>query len=169
MLSVVAPLGLAAAAGSALVVDLDPEGPAYPGPGSLAALVADGPRLTDLRPARSGVAILRNGGVAADAASEVLEAIVAGWPAVVFRLPATAAPARDAVCVASLVPRPLFSHPTGSRLVLQSCGWRLDPPDEAVVLPRPSRTTMRRLVEGVMPPRLDRWVRAWRPVWRWGR
>ena len=43
LLSATAPLGLAAAAGTALVVDLDPEGPVYPGPASLADLVVEGP------------------------------------------------------------------------------------------------------------------------------
>src|SRR3990172_4895059 len=38
LLSAVAPLGLAAAAGTALVVDLDPAGPPYPGRNSLAGL-----------------------------------------------------------------------------------------------------------------------------------
>ena len=44
VLSVVAPVGLAAAAARpALVIDLDPNGPAYPGTRSLADLVGEGP------------------------------------------------------------------------------------------------------------------------------
>ena len=73
LLSATAPLGLAAAAGTALVVDLDPDGPAYPGRASLADLVADGPRRADLVPSRDGVAVLRNGGVEATAAREVIQ------------------------------------------------------------------------------------------------
>src|SRR5688572_21737320 len=43
VLSVVAPVGLAAAAARpALVIDLDPDGPTFPGPRSLAELVGDG-------------------------------------------------------------------------------------------------------------------------------
>ena len=57
VLGAVAPLGLAAAAGTALVVDLDPGGPRYPGPATLADLVADGPRRGDLSPSRRGVSI----------------------------------------------------------------------------------------------------------------
>ena len=64
LLSSVAPLGLAAAVNTALVVDLDPDGPNYPGTASLADLVIKGPRLVDLEPQRSGLAVLRNGGIA---------------------------------------------------------------------------------------------------------
>ena len=86
LLGAVAPLALAAAAGTALVVDLDPQGPRYPGSGSLADLVRDQPRRDDLRPGRAGVAVLRNGGIDPEAAEEVLVALAKDWPAVVFRL-----------------------------------------------------------------------------------
>ena len=42
VLSLVAPLGCALQAGTALVVDLDPGGPPMPGGGDLASLVARG-------------------------------------------------------------------------------------------------------------------------------
>ena len=74
LLGALAPLGLALAAGTALVVDLDPLGPHYPGTTSLADLVAEGPRQADLKPAHRGVAVLRNGGVAPAAAAEVVAA-----------------------------------------------------------------------------------------------
>jgi hypothetical protein len=54
ILGAVAPLALAAAAGTALVVDLDPGGPRYPGAATLAGLVADGPRRSDLEPDAKG-------------------------------------------------------------------------------------------------------------------
>ncbi|MEE8489046.1 MAG: hypothetical protein V3S43_01840, partial [Acidimicrobiia bacterium] len=72
VLGAVAPLGLAAASGTALVVDLDPNGPNYPGASSLAALVADGPRRSDLQPVRKGVAVLANGGIEPEDAEAVL-------------------------------------------------------------------------------------------------
>ena len=51
LLGALAPLGLAAACpGPVLVIDLDDGGPQYLGEQSLADLVADGPRLDDLRP-----------------------------------------------------------------------------------------------------------------------
>ncbi|MCP3995759.1 MAG: hypothetical protein GY722_11930, partial [bacterium] len=78
VLGIVAPLALASSAGTALVVDLDRDGPRYPGIGSLADLVEQGPRLDDLRPARAGVAVLRNGGIDAADAGEVIAALVQG-------------------------------------------------------------------------------------------
>ena len=54
VLGAVAPLAMAAAAGTALVVDLDPHGPAYPGAVGLAGLVSEGPTRLDLEPALAG-------------------------------------------------------------------------------------------------------------------
>ena len=82
VLHALAPLGLAAARGTALVVDLDEEAPSYPGSTSLAKLVISQPRLSDLRPLRSGVAVLPNGSINPREAAEVVEALVTGWPAV---------------------------------------------------------------------------------------
>ena len=89
VLHALAPLGLAAARGTALVVDLDEEVPSYPGSTSLANLVVSHPRRNDLRPVRSGVAVLSNGLVSPQEAGQVIEALVAGWPAVVFRMGAS--------------------------------------------------------------------------------
>src|SRR5690606_40224234 len=61
LLSAVAPLGLAAAASTALVVDLDPDGPAYPGDRTVVELIDEGPRHVEIQPSRSGVAALETG------------------------------------------------------------------------------------------------------------
>ncbi|MDP2622828.1 MAG: hypothetical protein Q8Q29_03405, partial [Actinomycetota bacterium] len=74
LLGALAPLGLALAAEDAVVVDLDPLGPRYPGDRSLADLVQDGLRRDDLTP-RRGVGVLRNGGVAPIEAKSVIEAL----------------------------------------------------------------------------------------------
>jgi hypothetical protein len=164
VLGAVAPLALAAAAGTALVVDLDPAGPLYPGDGSLADLVAEGPTRRHLEPVRRGVAVLRNGGIESEAAAEVLHALVAGWPAVVFRLPAHDRPAGPGVVpVRPLVPGGVIrtvEHPS----VYQSAGWRVPQPGPGLVLPRPPAAVVRSLLEGVRP-RPNRWIRAWRAVW----
>lgn len=164
VLGAVAPLGLAAAAGTALVVDLDPGGPRYPGPGTLANLVTDGPRRSDLRPERHGVAVLANGGVGPEAARVVVDALVQGWPAVVLRLPKNHAGGAGAVPVVPLVPGGLFSQ-YGSEAVFQRAGWRVAAPEGSVVLPRPRRSTIASLLTGVAPLPRDRWVAAWRPLW----
>jgi hypothetical protein len=164
VLGAVAPLALAAAAGTALVVDLDPHGPPYPGAAGLADLVAEGPTRRDLEPARRAVAVLRNGGVEADDAADVLEALVAGWPAVVFRLPPHRRPEPAGVVpVRPLVPGGLF--PADDRpAVYQSAGWRIAAPGPGIVLPRPASAVVGALLEGVRPRR-NRWIRSWQRVW----
>lgn len=173
VLGALAPLGLAIAGGTALVVDLDPLGPRYPGDRSLAELVAEGPRRADLSPARRGVAVLRNGGVSAAAAAEVVAALLAGWENVVLRLPSRPLPAEagpPVVPVHLLLPGRLFPRAAGpavyqstrARLALPGPGWRL---------PVPSADTVSGLLRGRLPVAGDRWVRAWRGVWEepWGR
>lgn len=164
VLGAVAPLGLAAAAGTALVVDLDPGGPRYPGSESLADLVANGPRRDDLHPIRRGVAVLANGGIEAEDAEHIVSALVDGWPAVVLRLAADHSGGGGAVPVLPLVPGDLFSD-YGSRAVYQRSGWRVSAPDGATVLPRPRRSTIAMLLDGRMPPPRDRWIGGWRAVW----
>lgn len=164
VLGTVAPLALAAAAGTALVVDVDPDGPSYPGTGSLAQLVESGPRLSDLRPAASGVAVLRNGGVALEDAAEVLTALAAGWPNVVFRSPmCRSLPEVPTVPVVPLLPgRMTRRHERAA--VYQQMGWHEQAPGPIVTLATPSRSTVTALLEGRMPSR-NRWVQAWRQVW----
>lgn len=159
-----APIALAAAAGTALVVDLDRAGPSYPGAMSLARLVAQGPRRVDLSPPRPGVALLANGGVGTEECADVLDALIAGWPAVVLRL-APAVETDGAITVVPLAGRNLLPAPSG-RVVYQRSGWGERAPDGALVLPRPSRATLRRLLSGVSALPGDRWVRAWQAVWR---
>lgn len=165
LLSFVAPLALAAAVETALVVDLDPQGPRYPGESSLASLAAEGPRRADLQPERRGLAILRNGGIEASDCGELLAALCDGWPAVVLRLEPSVAPPEEAgvVPVRPLLPAPLTA---GGSLpaVYQRCGWRVRPPGPGPVLPPPRRASLLALLEGRRPVR-DRWLQAWRQVW----
>jgi hypothetical protein len=164
VLAAVAPLALALAAGTALVVDLDPGGPAYPGAGSLAALVRDGPRRVDLAPPRRGVAVLANGGIGAGEAAEVVAALVAGWPAVVLRLPAgEPVTSHPVVPVRVLAPAIVASRP-GGPAVYQQGPWRMALPGPGVLLPRPRPGAVRALLTGDRPP-AGRWLRAWRQVW----
>ena len=168
VLHALAPLGLAAARGTALVVDLDEEAPPYPGSTSLAKLVVSQPRLADLRPLRSGVAVLPNGSINPREAAEVVEALAAGWPAVVLRLgdrhglpPAfSEAPV---VPVAPLLPG--FLHPPViSPAVYQAVLPGPPPRLRGVVLPPLGRSHIQRMLSGMgFPPR--RWVKAWERVW----
>ena len=160
LLGVLAPLGLGAAGGTALVVALAPAGPRYPGDGSLAHRVAEGPRRVDLSPPRSGLAVLRNGGVGWFEAGEVLDALTEGWPSVVFRLPPGEDVRTSDIVVAPLVPGGVL--PARTATVYQDLGFRIPAPGP--LLPTLSRTTAGSLLAGSMPTR-SRWVRAWRPAW----
>ncbi len=163
LLGALAPLGLGAAAGTALVVDLDPAGPHYPGDGSLAELVAEGPRRVDLSPSRSGLAVLRNGGVDSSEAGQVLAALISGWPAVVLRLPGAAPVEREPdLVVYPLVPGGLFPAHPASAAVYQDLGFRIPAPGPR--LPVLSRGTAAALLAGAVQSR-SRWVRAWEAAW----
>jgi hypothetical protein len=154
LLSIVAPLGAAAAVGTALVVDLAPDAPPLPGGRrTVADLVADGPSAEDLTPHRRGVAVLRSGGVDADAAGDVVAALRQGWPFLVERRPS-----------AGIVVAPVFGPPSDA-VVHQPTGLVPLPPDlPGIVLPRLSPSTAKRLLTGREAG--GRWVRAWRRVWR---
>ena len=166
MLGALAPLGLGAAAGTALVVDLDPAGPHYPGTGSLADLVTEGPRRSDLSPDRSGLAVLRNGGVEPAAAAEVVAALEDGWPTVVLRLPGDPSAGREPdIVVHPLVPGGLFPSPVPEAAVFQDLGFRIPAPGPT--LPVLSRATAAALLAGSIPAR-SRWVRAWQSAWEGG-
>jgi len=170
LLGAVGPLGLAAAApGPALVVDLDPAGPSFPGDESLAALVADGPRRADLEPdGRSRLACLRNGGIDPTESADVVDALIKGWPYVVMRLGPTQPTTVATVELRLLLPGGLFPH-DGSPAVYQDGGWRIAAPGPGPVLPKPRPATMRALLHGISPSP-DRWLRAWHKVWSmpWG-
>lgn len=171
VLGAVAPIALAMAHATSLVVDLDPLGPRYPGEMTLARLVAVGPRRADLEPRRRGVAVLPNGGVEPEEAIEVVSALVAGWPAVVIRLPQVGPPRVPDGLNAPVVPiRPLLPadmlQPTSGAVVWQGAGWRVTPPGPGPVLPRARAATVRALLDGVRPRR-DRWLSAFAKVWDW--
>lgn len=171
VLSVVAPVGLgAAAARPALVIDLDPDGPPYPGPRSLAELVEDGPTRSELFPAMSRtrgsrLALLRNGGIDWETSVPVIEALAREWPALVLRLPSSGGPwPWPVVPVVPLFPGIL--HPLGTQAaVWQSVtSGRRDVPGPGPVLPILDRFALGRLLTLRTEPR-GRWVRAWSQVW----
>lgn len=159
----IAPLALAAAVGTALVVDLDPDGPSYPGTGSLAELVDQGPRLSDLRPTVRGVAVLRNGGIRAEEASDVVAALCQSWPNLVIRAPASN-PLEYSPTVPVVPLLPGMTHRIERAAVYQQMGWHEPAPGPALTLPTPARGVARALLEGRLPRR-SRWIAAWRAVW----
>jgi len=169
VLGAVAPLALATTQPTALVVDLDPGGPLYPSVRSLRKLVEEGPRAADLRPSRTGVALLANGGIGTEDSREIVHLLLRGWPVVVLRLPPQApddVPA-PVVPVRLLTPGGLF--PGRGRAVYQPVALgprprRRPETDGSLVLPAAPRRVVRALLEGTRPV-ASRWATAWRRVW----
>jgi len=167
MLGAIAPLGFAVAVGGpALVIDLDAGGPSYFGSGSLAELVANGPRRADISPSRQGVAVLRNGGISYRDAKDVISALIAGWPSVVLRLPARRIEVpHQTIPVIPLLPAGLGAV-AESAAIYQDAGWRVAAPGPGIVIPVPRRSTWLALSRGKRPPS-DRWLRALKGAWAW--
>lgn len=170
VLGAVAPLGLLAAGGpTRLLVDLDPGGPRYRGSGTLAEMVEQGPTAGDLRPTRRGAAVLANGGIGLADAFEVVKALIAGWPQVVLRVPTSAGELSDlvptpVVSVHPLLDIELFAAPQGLT-VYQRMSRSRHTRVSGLVLPVPNATCWSRLLSGSFPAG-DRWIRAWRMVWK---
>lgn len=153
----IAPYGLAASTGTALVIDLDPKAASLPGP-TLADLAVDGVTSDHLRTSRRGVAVVGNGGVAEADAKDLIGHLVAGWPAVVLRVPLESP---SSIPVLPLDP-PEIRPSRALRAVWQSSVPGSRAP--GVVLPPLSRAAVRRMCRGQIEPR-HRWVKAWAEVW----
>ena len=163
LLSVIAPIGLAAAASTCLVVDLDPNGPVLPGIATLADMVESGPRRADLGPAKEGIAMLANGGINPSRAESVIRHLLDGWPRVVLRSEIDRDLFAPVVPVCPLLPG--WSPNDLARFsVYQEAGFAVKRPGEGIVLPRPSSGTVGKLLNGALPAK-SRWINSWRKVW----
>ena len=161
VLSVVAPLGLAASVGTSLVIDMA-GGLRLASDRTLADLVGDGPRLDELSPGRQGVAVLAGGPIQAVDAFPIIEQLAAHWPAVVVRVSGDEWPG-STVPVEPLYPGWL-APPDRGAAVWQPVASGTRPPGPGPVLPRLRARTTRQLLGGHMPSR-SRWINAWRQVW----
>jgi hypothetical protein len=164
LLDAIVPLGLASAAGTALVVDLDPRGPAWSVSFTLRDLVQRGPTRQELAPTRRGPAVLANGGVEADEAADVVSALADGWPSIVLRCPPDRPRPAGAVAVLPLLPEP-FARSEDPPVVYQRSQLSPRSNPQSHVLPPPSRRTIVALLSSRQPPRPDRWIRALGTVW----
>lgn len=165
MLGIVGPLGAAAAVDTALAIDLDPNGPPYRGPFSLADLVTRGPTLSQLQPTQKGPAVLRNGGVEPGDAEEIVSELVKRWPNVVLRCSPSAEAGAHATALLPLLPEPFMPSSVGT-VVYQRMKLVAIPPPYHTVLPVPRSGTIKALLGGTRPPTRDPWVRAFRTVWQ---
>lgn len=162
LLGVVAPLALAASMATALVVDLDPDGPPLPASSTLAALVERGPTRAELAPDRRGVAVLANGGIVAGDAAQVLDALVEGWPHVVFRIGERIPAVAPCVPVLPLLPAEIVGE--HGKAVYQRVAWSAATPPGSLTVPRPSAAAVGAIL-ALRRPMPGRWMRAWRRVW----
>ena len=164
VLGAVAPLALATTQSTALVLDLDPNGPEYKSERTVRDLVVDGPRAADLSPPRRGVAVFANGGIEPGDALETVRLLAQAWPHVVVRLGPSSPPAAPFPVVAV---RLLFGelYPERGRAVYQPIGRHqaLEYPGN-VLLPRVRRRAIAGLLSGRRPV-TNGWSRAWRQVW----
>ncbi len=165
MLGLVVSLGLAVAAKTCLVVDLDLDGPRLGSSRTLADLVREGPTRADLEPERNGPAFLANGGVSVGEAGEVLQALARRWPALVLRTALAQERPVGSIVVAPLLPdriAPRFRPPR----ILQRTGFSPSKAPEvgSILLPPPRRRTVQLLLSGSQPTG-DRWLRTLAGAW----
>jgi hypothetical protein len=153
----IAPLGLAAAAGRCLVIDLDASAPRY-SERTLAHLVSEGPTAADLA-AGSGVAVLGNGGISFDEAASVIDRLVAAWGRVVIRDGGNTHPF-PVLSVEPMLPAP-FTPRDADIVQAVAFGQTSDAP---ATLPPLRRQQVRSLLSGTIEPRW-RWTRAWQSAW----
>ena len=164
LLSVLAPIGLAWTRRPSIVIDLDPAGPRYQSPFTLADLVAEGPTAAQLKPTRRGTSVLANGGVGIGDAAEIVGALALTWPNVVLRCDPSSEPPDTAVSILPLLPGP-FAAASRSRSIYQDLGLRVRSPEGALVLPPPARSTLHALVRLDEVPVRSRWLKALAKLW----
>ena len=161
VLSVLGPLGLAASLGTALVVDLSSDLQIGHGR-TLADIDSEGPRLEELSPGRSGVAVIASGALDVIRAAELIADLGTRWPALVVRVNGTPWDG-PTVPLVPLYPGWLESTGEGAS-VWQPTGPSSKPRGPGPVLPRLKQGLARGMLAGQLPAR-SRWIRAWSSVW----
>jgi hypothetical protein len=161
VMSVLAPVALAAAAGTALLMDMgDVLGAA--GRRTLADMAAEGPTGRETMPDRKGVAVVRGGGLGTAEAADLLERLSFGWPAVVVRVTGGDWPGAR-VPVVPLYPGVLAPR-MGGPCVWQRVRGGPDAPGPGPVMPPVGTANVRRVLAGGLPLP-GRWLRSWGVVW----
>ena len=160
VLSWIGPIGLALAAGTALIIDVRTR--YLPGTKTLAQLMLDGPRLFDLSPGRRGVATIASGSMSSDEIARAIEVLAGRWPALVVRSdgelwPGPTVPYR-AILPGFLRPGDLIPS------VWQPAIGVSVPSLPGPVLPRLGRRPVMAMLEG-KTPQARRWVESWRAIW----
>lgn len=160
VLSWIGPIGLALAAGTALIVDVRSR--YIPETKTLAQLMVDGPSLLDLSPGRRGVATIASGSMSSDEFAEAIDVLTGRWPALVVRSDGMLWPGPTVPYRAVLPGLLLAGEPTPS--VWQPASGVSIPSLPGPVLPRLGRRPVMAMLEGKTPI-ARRWVDSWRAVW----
>lgn len=161
VMSLLAPVGLASSAGTALMIDLvrdRPDGRRR----TLFDVLREGPRLDEISPGRSGVATIGAGTLAVSETLEAAQMLASRWPAVVVRVPSADWPG-PIVPVHVLYGGELTTWDQGPA-VWQPLAEGDRPPGPGPVLPRIGPGLVRQIIKG-WKPRSGRWTRAWSRVW----
>lgn len=161
VLSVVGPLGLAASAETALVVDLA-GGLRMRSARTLADIDSEGPRLDELSPGRPGVAVIEAGAIDEVTAAELIGVLATRWPALVVRVDGDSWDG-PTVPLVPLYPGWL-STSSEAAAVWQPVGASSRPSGPGPVLPSLKGSLVRRLLSGQLPLS-SRWIKAWSSVW----
>lgn len=160
VLSWIGPIGLALAAGTALVIDARTR--YLPGTKTLAQLMVDGPSLSELSPGRRGVATIAAGSMSSDEMAQAVEVLSGRWPALVIRtegrLWAGPTVPYRAILPGHLSPAELVPS------VWQPASGVSVPSLPGPVLPRLGRRPVLAMLEG-KTPLARRWVDSWRAIW----
>jgi hypothetical protein len=161
VLAWVGPIGLALAAGTSLIVDVRPDFRSRSG--TLADLMAEGPRLNDLSPGRRGVAHIAAGAMESNDLYGAIDMLAGRWPSVVIRSDGGRLWQGPTVPYRPVLPGMLMERlPSPSAWQPASgAGIRTLP---GPVLPRLGRRSVIAMLEGRLPV-ARRWVRAWQPIW----
>ncbi len=158
----IAPVGLAAARGTCLIVDADPAARPYSGAPRLEEMVDRGLRLSELVPERKGVAIVSARSMPFDDLLDHADALARFWPGIVIRTGTSRARIPN-VPVVALLPPPLDERSDGPA-IYQTCRRGAKVPTPGLGLPPLGRSRIRSLLAGIVEPRWG-WVRAFRSAW----
>ena len=159
VLAWIGPVGLALSSGTALIIDC--QNARLSAGRTLSDIAAEGPRLEELSPARTGVATIAAGDVSGELLAQTVDQLAKSWPALVIR--GRAAWAGACVPYRALYPGALApdSHAPAvwQRIRGGSVGRHKGP-----VLPPVSTRSVRAMLENRRPI-APRWIREWKRVW----
>ncbi len=161
VMSLLAPVGLASSAGTALIIDVVSR-ISDRGVRTLSDIVTEGPKLEEISPGRSGIAMIKAGHLGSSDVTQAAAMMASRWPAVVIRVDSDQWPG-PVVPVHVLYGGNVDTWDQGAA-VWQTLTGGERPPGPGPVIPRVTSRTVRHILNG-WTPRPSRWTRSWLKVW----